>query len=70
MVADRRFQTIFSEWHFVRGALAGGAPARPEERTAREFGALHVLVDGLGGGIMCPALASFRASAAWPLAAT
>ena len=27
MVADLRFQTIFSDRHFVRCALAGGAPA-------------------------------------------
>jgi hypothetical protein len=27
-------------------------PARPEERTAREFGALQVLVDRLGRGVV------------------
>jgi hypothetical protein len=29
-----------------------GMPARPEERTAREFGALQVFVDRLCGGVV------------------
>ncbi len=35
-----------------RQFLGVGMPARPEERTAREFGALQVLVDRLGGGVV------------------
>jgi len=35
-----------------RQFLGVGMPARPEERTAREFGALQVLVDRLGRGVV------------------